>query len=581
MTLATGRPVTGARSRVLGTVLVLAMLLVACSGGDADVAPEGTEPGISTDEAPESVDDPDGDDAAGPDADEDPDEVDADVEDVPAPPIEPPPPPRPPPPPEGRDELIGRTQELVDAAVLAAEDATLGVLVTDAHGRTIAAHDADVAMLPASTMKVVTAAAVLTTLGPAGRFSTRVEATAPIDADGVLRGDLLLLGGGDPALATDEYTRWVYPARPATPLAALADDLVAVGLQRVDGEVIGRSPGFTGPTRAAGWPDRYFSSFDARYTSGLTVDAGLRTILTYPEPEPDEDATEGDANGDDTAPDDGSEASDDDQDPASEEDLEDLGPPTVTVDHVQDPAAHAAAELVRLLEERDIEVIGSSRSGESTAPPVGRLASVQSPPMDELLRFTVERSDNQLADGMFQAIGRVRTGEGSWIRGDRALRQVLDRFQIDHDGAVFADGSGLSRDDRLSPRLLVDLDRTMTDGPAAETWVSLMAVMGETGTLRQRLRGTVAQGRFRGKTGTLRDVTALSGAVIGDDGTRYHLAVLANEADGPGRWVARELMDELALQLSAEVEGCEVAVSRTEPSQDGGPPPLPRGVITC
>lgn len=583
---------TGAGYRLLGVVLALAMVVAACSGGSSGGGPEVADPDASGDVPAEiPAEDGDGPDGDGPGADGDDgtdprerDEQDgADAQAAPDPPADPPADPPPPPPlPEGRDELVARLQALVDAAVLGADDATLGVLVTDGQGRTIAGHRADAPLLPASTMKIVTAAAILTTLGPDGRLRTRVDATAPIGEDGVLRGDLLLVGGGDPALATDEYTRWVYPARPATPLASLADDLVAAGLQRVDGEVVGLAPGFTGPSRAEGWPDRYFNSFDARYASGLTVDGGLRTILTYPEPEPDADAPGGDVDATDPDPAEGSGAADaDEQDPAPDEDPEDLGPPTVTVDHVQDPAAHAAAELVRLLEERDVEVIGASRSGQVNAPTVGRLATVHSPPMDELLRFTVERSDNHLADGMFQTIGRVRTGEGSWARGDRALRQVLDRFQIDHHGAVFADGSGLSRDDRLSPRLLVDLDRTMTDGPVAETWVSLMAVMGETGTLRQRLRGTVAEGRFRGKTGTLRDVTALSGAVIGDDGTRYHLAVLANDADGPGRWVARELMDELALQVSAAVEGCDVAVARVEPPEDGGPPPLPRSVISC
>jgi D-alanyl-D-alanine carboxypeptidase len=93
--------------------------------------------------------------------------------------------------------------------------------------------------------------------------------------------------------------------------------------------------------------------------------------------------------------------------------------------------------------------------------------------------------------------------------------------------------------------------------------------------------GTVAAGRFRGKTGTLRDVMALSGAVVGDDGDRYHLAVLANDATGPGRWIARQLMDELALQLSAEVAGCEVAVAQSDDPDDAEPPSLPRAVITC
>jgi serine-type D-Ala-D-Ala carboxypeptidase/endopeptidase (penicillin-binding protein 4) len=249
----------------------------------------------------------------------------------------------------------------------------------------------------------------------------------------------------------------------------------------------------------------------------------------------------------------------------------------VTVDHVLDPAAHAAEELIRLLEERGVTVVGEGRSGDIDRPFVGRLATVRSPPMEDLLRFAVQRSDNQLTDGLFQAIGRIRTGEGSWTRGERALRQVLDRLEIDHASAVFADGSGLSRDDRLTARLLVDLDRQMTSGPHAETWLSLMAVMGESGTLRERLRGTVAAGRFHGKTGTLRDVTALSGSVIGNDGARYHLAVIANDATGPGRWAARELMDELILQLSADTAGCSISSGDVDPEQ----PRVPRSVISC
>lgn len=582
-------PRTARGRRVTAVLLAVALALAACSGPDDTSPPQASDP--PSEATPPEVADNDADVGA---AVDDPDaaEVDQTERDTPAavddPPARPTPfVPDPPPPPEGRAALAGRIQGLVDAAGVSAPDIDLGVLVTDEYGREIAEHRADQPLLPASTQKIVTAAAILTTLGPTGRFTTRVETTAPIDATGALLGDLVLVGGGDPALATDEYARWVYPARPTTPLADLADALVAQGLRRLEGDIVGVAPGFAGASRAAGWPDRYFGSFDARYAAGLTVDGGLRTILTYPEPEADAAADADGGGAADGAPDaDGQEISGDDAEDTI--DSADLGPPTVTVDHVTDPTAHAASELRRLLEERDIEVVGESRSGELEAPTIGRLAAVDSPPMGELLRFTVERSDNHLADGMFRAIGRIRTGEGSWERGDRALRQVLDRFGIDHADAVFADGSGLSREDRLTARLLVDLDRHMTDGPVAQTWVSLMAVMGETGTLRERLRGTVAAGRFHGKTGTLRDVTALSGAVVGDDGTRYHLAVLANEASGAGRWVARQLMDEVVLQLSADVAGCEVAIARAEPEVDADtasgppdPPPLPRSVITC
>lgn len=576
-----------ARFRVVALLLAVALALTACTS--AETPPEASPPEGPTEAAPVRPDL----------SDELPEATEERDEPAPEPPASPEPAEEPPLP-EGRAELVTRTQRLVEDAVRAAEDAQLAVLVTDEHGREIAAYRADEAVIPASTLKVVTAAALLMTLGPDATFTTRIETTAPISGDGRVRGDLALVGGGDPVLATDEYERWIYPARPRTRLASLADALVAQGVTHVDGDVVGTAPGFTGPTRAEGWPDRYFNSFDARYASGLTVDGGLRTILTYPEPEEPDDADGGDEEGNDSASedpgDDGDDPASDDpdeegDDPAGPADgdedgsepgatldpEEELGPPDVTVDHVLDPAAHAAAELVRLLEERDVRVLGEGRSGELEERRVGRLATVESPPLDELLRFAVQRSDNHLTDGLFQSIGRIRTGEGSWERGERALRQVLDRFDIDHSQAVFADGSGLSREDRVTARLLVDLDRQMNSGRHAETWASLMAVMGESGTLRQRLAGTVAAGRFLGKTGTLRDVTALSGAVIGEGDQRYHLAVIANDANGPGRWVTRELMDELILQLSAEVAGCDV----TPGERDEDATSIPRSTISC
>src|SRR5690625_2226844 len=142
-----------------------------------------------------------------------------DREAAPAPIVETPAPP--PELPEGRDELIGRLQQLVGDAASLADDTQLAVLVTDEFGREVVAYGADEPVLPASTLKVVTAAALLTTLGADATFTTRVETTAPIDARGVLDGDLALIGSGDPALATEEYGRWIYPARPRTPLAKL------------------------------------------------------------------------------------------------------------------------------------------------------------------------------------------------------------------------------------------------------------------------------------------------------------------------------------------------------------------------
>jgi D-alanyl-D-alanine carboxypeptidase len=237
----------------------------------------------------------------------------------------------------------------------------------------------------------------------------------------------------------------------------------------------------------------------------------------------------------------------------------------------------------QLLEERGVEVVGRPTTDPPEHPLVARLARVSSATVADLLTFTVQRSDNHLADQLFHVIGRVRTGEGSWEHGGRALHQVLERFGVEHEEAVFADGSGLSRDDRVTARLLVELDLALTSSPRfSGPWRTFHAVAGETGTLRTRLAGTPAAGRFLGKTGTLRDVTAVSGQVLAADADaagpalprprRYHVAVLANDADGVQRGIARAAMDEIVLALTADLDGCRIEQAGTAEGPLGRPP---------
>ena len=476
----------------------------------------------------------------------------------------PPPPPQPPPPPASRALVEAEAVSLLAGLLERRAGEQVAVLVVDEHGRELVAHDPDVPVLPASTLKIVTAAAALVTFGPEARFTTRVEATAPVDHDGVVRGDLVLVGTGDPVLATPEYGRWIYPARPRTPFEDLAEQLAAHGVRRVEGDVVGVVERFDGPSIASGWPDRYFNDFDARFADGLSVDAGVRTIVTYPEPDPEEAGDDGevDEDAEDAEVEDAAE---------DEDEPEPTGPPIVRIEHTRSPAEHAVAELIRLLDAHDIEVTGEGRIGDPVGASVGRMATVSSPPLREILTFAVQRSDNQVTDAVFRAVGRQRTGTGSFASGERALLQVLEGLGIATEGLVFADGSGLSRDDRATARMLVDLDRAMHASRHAPVWTSLMAVMGESGTLRSRLTNSVATGRFVGKTGTLRDVTALTGAVVGDNGRRYHLAVIAN-ADGQARWLSRTFVDELIVLLSADVRGCDILTASGGDGALGRPP---------
>jgi serine-type D-Ala-D-Ala carboxypeptidase/endopeptidase (penicillin-binding protein 4) len=497
----------------------------------------------------------------------------------------------PPPEPDSREDLIAEAEELVDGLRSVTESGDYGVLVVDEYGREVVALDPDEALLPASTIKIVTAAAALTTFGPTKTFATRVDTTGPI-VEGVLDGDLILRGGGDPVLATEEYGRWVDADRPRTPLEELADDIVEAGITEVDGDLVGVSEGFEGPRVASGWPERYFDSLDARYADSLSVDAGLRTLVTYPALETEEDGSEDDeeadeADGDEADGDeaDGGEADGDDADgdDSNGDDADDEGPPPavgdlpdgidpeVRVEHASDPAEHATEEFLRLLEQREVELTGDARVGEIDMPLRGKVGLVESPPLEDLLRYVVQRSDNQMADAVFLSVGRERTGMGSFESAERAIRQTLDRLDIEHEDAVFADGSGLSRNDRASARLLVEVDRRMHRSRHGGTWSSLMAVTGESGTLLGRLGYGITDGRFAGKTGTLRDVSALVGSVDGENGRRYHLAVLANDP-GEGRWQARALTDELIVLLTADLDGCEASAGDATAGPLGRPP---------
>lgn len=557
------------------------MVLLGCTagGGEDAVSPEAADESITAAPVPE------------PDPEPDP---------------EPEPEPEPPPAPASRPALGASLDGVVAAALAAAPDLQLGVLVLDEVGREVVSFEPDRPMLPASTAKQVTAAAALTTLGADARLRTVVDATDGIDGTGRLDGDLIVVGSGDPTLVTDEYARFIYPARPHTPLSSLADQLVAAGLRHVTGDVRGTAPAFAAASLPTGWRDNYLSSLDGRYGAGLTVDGGLRTIIALPDlPDEDDESDEGDGeveagSGAGTDAETGSsareaaEAAEADEGGPPISILDQLAaldtdlPPIVRVSLAEDPVLHTAAELTRLLTERGVVVDGAPTVAPPDSPVVARLAVVASPPMEEILRFTVQRSDNHLADALALTVARARTGEGSWGAADRAFGQVLARFEVPTDGVAFADGSGLSRDDRLTARALTELDRRLTgDARFGATWRSLQAVAGRSGTLQRRLVGTAAEGRLLAKTGTLRDVTALSGQVIGGDADpegpvapgerRYHLTVIGNEADAAAGGVTRAVVDEVVFALVADLDGCQVVPA----GADDGPLGRPPSTVRC
>ncbi len=445
----------------------------------------------------------------------------------PSPPPEPPPPSAPPKPPD--TALTARLGGLLTDPALAG--LPIGVSVVDEQGRPVfSSEQGTTPLLPASTQKLVTAAAALATFGPQHRFATAAGTTTPPAPDGTVVGDLVLVGGGDPVLASPAFDDGVEPDRPSTSLAVLADRVAASGIRRVSGAVVGEASAWADEPLPTGWLPRYLTGLDGVRASPLTVDAGR--VLSV-----------------------------------------DSG--RVVGRAAEDPAAQAAAQLHALLAERGVAVEAGWRSSRVPVGVAVELARVESPPLIELTRWAVQESDNALADGLFRAVGAAR-GPPTWAGSAEAAIAVLEPLGLDWTGAVLADGSGLSRDDRLPPSLLALLDLQMSRSSLGVEWDSLMAVTGQSGTLRRRLVDTIAAGRVRGKTGSLSDVRALTASAVGPTGERYVLAILANglvTSDATTR--VRALTDQVVLALVEDLYGC-VRVEVPPPAPDpAAPPPDP------
>ena len=410
------------------------------------------------------------------------------------------------------------------AAAAFPEDAEVSVAVVDDLGRPVFDVAGDRPLLPASAAKLAAGAAALLLLGPDHRLTTTVRAVGELDDEGVLRGRLEVVGGGDPALSTEVYRSLVYLDRPHTALEALADAVVDAGVRVVTRGLVAAPDAFGSTPIAPGWKDGYLTDLDARRITALTVDGGLDVAVVSPPPEPE-----------------------------------------LQLVLADDPTRRTVELLRGLLEERGVRIAADVglADGESQ-----EVASVAGPTLREHVRFAFERSDNHTTDTLFRLVG-AELGADGWLASGVAVADLLAAAGVDTTGMVLADGSGLSRDDRVSAATLANLDQVLRAGRLGAVWRDALAVAGEEGTLRRRLRGTVAEGRFLGKSGTLNDVTSLAGTVEGPDGrAAYHVAALANVAPGAGRWPAYVVINDLVALLAEDAAGCTRLPPPEEVSED-------------
>jgi D-alanyl-D-alanine carboxypeptidase/D-alanyl-D-alanine-endopeptidase (penicillin-binding protein 4) len=386
-------------------------------------------------------------------------------------------------------------EQLVRAAV---SDGRLGastsVVVRDVlTGEVLADVGGDVPQEPASTTKMLTAAAATAVLDPDGTLTTSVVAASGDRVVLVGGGDMMLAAGqGDPDAVRGHAGLADLATQTAQALAAAGVTQVSLGLDDTF---------FSGPTWATGWaPDhnRYVAPI-----MPIAVDIAHTSSHPY------------------------------------------------SVRHA-DPALHAARTFAALLAERGVTVTGDPVR--MTAPAgAAPLASVESAPLRDIVRYTLEHSENTIAEVLGRLVARV-TGEApSFAGATRAVVDTVAGLGIDVTGTTIADCSGLAAGSRIPARVLVDLTVLAADPAHPELLpvVLDLAVGGWTGTLGDRFLDGPGRGLVRAKTGSLPGVTSLAGTLQTQGGRLLAFAVMADETGAVGQDRPRAAVDELVTRLAS------------------------------
>lgn len=328
-------------------------------------------------------------------------------------------------------------------------------------------------VIPASTHKLLVAAVALDVLGPDHRFRTELFGAGP-PVGGVIAGDVYLVGGGDPVLVTaDTPDPQRHPAFNTTSLEPLADALVALGTTTIEGALVADGTRYDDEFEPPSWGDD-LTNYDGGPIDALLVDDGQIDPGNYG----------------------------------------------------LNPNFSAARVFADLLTVRGVTVAGrtDSRPRPADAALVS-LGFIDSRPLTDVLVEMLHTSDNNTAEMLLKEIGYVASGTGSRQAGIDAVWAKLGEWGVPLSGANLADGSGLSRENRLTCTTLTGLLRT---APTAPTLIDLLPVAGRDGTLADQLLGTPAEGVLHAKTGSLTGVKGLAGVMPDSAGDDVTFALVLN-----------------------------------------------------
>lgn len=430
------------------------------------------------------------------------------------------------------------------------------MIISLTRGDTLYARNADALLMPASTMKLFTAALALEQFGADHHFSTDVLRDGPL-VHGTVGGNLILRGDGDPAFS-NRFLRGDADA----PVDLLARFVAGAGVRRVRGDLIADASAFESRMIPEGWRSRYLGFGYAAPFSALSLNENVVTIAVEPGEGANpplvalEPASSAVAVTNLVKSRAGSRGGNIGVRRVANGGIEVRGwigsrsgtrRYSVVIDN---PPVFTAGAFRNALAKQGVQIDGEIRLG-SAGPNAELVASLPSPPLARLVSVMNRESINLYAELLFRnaARGRDESGVGSAERGE----DLLERFMVEKVGSapgsvVAADGSGLSTLDRATPRALVELLSHAHTAPWSSAFHASLPVAGESELLRNRMRATPAQGNLHAKTGTTNEVISLAGYATARNGEVVAFAFIYNGSD---RWNARSTIDQMGATLAA------------------------------
>jgi D-alanyl-D-alanine carboxypeptidase/D-alanyl-D-alanine-endopeptidase (penicillin-binding protein 4) len=454
--------------------------------------------------------------------------------------------------PESELELVSDLHQLMLSRV---RNGTWGVVVLSLTRKdTLYTVNPDEPLQPASNMKLFTTALALDQFGAEHQFSTDVLRDGTLGPDGVLRGNLIIRGDGDPALSK----RFITGNGGA--MDALAQLVANAGVKRVTGTLIADASAFDTQRIPEGWLARNLQSGYAARISALSLNENLVIVRVKPGSGKtgatvtlDPATTLPIASTVRTVAGKGARISAHTTATGVIEVKGTIGARAGERAYqlvVEDPTAFCAGAFRRALQARGISIDGTTSFAAAPSSAV-KVTGLQSPSIGQMLDVMNGESINHYAELLFRDAGRNASPNS--VGSVESANKLLQSFMTSKVGAapnaVFAaDGSGLSVLDKITPRALVQLLSYADAAPWKDAFHTSLPIAGQSELLRHRMRATPAQGNLHAKTGTTNSVISLGGYVTAKNGEKLAFAFIYNGVD---RWNAKSTIDAMGATLAS------------------------------